>query len=121
MKLIGEVITSLVNSKLRDDIEYLPSSKSPYGHRVPGYGTPKPLVSPYGPNYSMHPELSRPAIGIISSVVTPPALFVGTPVVLAAANYAVIESAPEEQQRGLWQMFASALGGTVGGDYTGLV
>ncbi len=31
-------------------------------------------------------------------------------VVLAAANQAVIRSAPEEQQQGLWKMFSSALG-----------
>ena len=43
------------------------------------------------------------------------------PIALAAANFAVIESAPEEQQRGLWQMFSSAIGGTFGGDYSGLI
>ncbi|AXF52682.1 MAG: hypothetical protein [Circular genetic element sp.] len=121
MKLFGEVISHLVNVKLGDDLEYFPTSKSPYGHRVPGYGTPKPLVSPYGPHYSMHPELSRPAIGIITSTVTVPTLYVVAPVALAAANYAVIESAPEEEQRGLWMMFASALTGTFGGDYSGLI
>jgi len=43
------------------------------------------------------------------------------PVVLAAANFAVIESAPEEEQRGLWQMYSSALTGTFGGGFSGLV
>jgi len=42
-------------------------------------------------------------------------------VALATANQAVIESAPEEEQRGLWLMFSSALTGTFGGDYSGLV
>ena len=36
------------------------------------------------------------------------------PFVLAAANVAVIESAPEEEQRGMWQMFSSGLTGTFG-------
>lgn len=43
------------------------------------------------------------------------------PAVLAAANFAVIESAPEEQRPGLYQMFSSGLTGTWGGDYSGLI
>ena len=43
------------------------------------------------------------------------------PFALAAANISVIQSAPEEQQRGMWQMFSSALTGTFGGDYSGLI
>jgi len=43
------------------------------------------------------------------------------PLVLAAANVSVIESAPVEQQRGMWMMFSSALTGTFGGDYSGLI
>lgn len=97
------------------------SMKAPHGHRVPGYGTPKPQVSPYGPNYSMHPELSRPAIGYIASRVAPPVYFFATPVVLAEANRVVIESAPEEEQAGLWRMFSSALTGTFGGNFSGLI
>jgi len=36
------------------------------------------------------------------------------PIILAGANIEVIERAPEEQQKGLWQMFASGLTGTFG-------
>jgi hypothetical protein len=36
------------------------------------------------------------------------------PITLAGANMAVIEAAPEEQQKGLWQMFSSGLTGTFG-------
>jgi hypothetical protein len=36
------------------------------------------------------------------------------PFALAAANVSVIQSAPEEQQRGMWQMFSSGLTGTFG-------
>jgi len=104
--------------------------KAPSGQTVPGYGTPKPLVSPYGPHYSMHPELSRPIHGIVGSraiavatsapVLGASALFIG-PMLLFEANVAVIEAQPEEEQRGFWQMFSSALTGTWGGDYSGLI
>jgi hypothetical protein len=36
------------------------------------------------------------------------------PLALAAANVSVIQSAPLEQQRGMWQMFSSGLTGTFG-------
>jgi hypothetical protein len=110
------------------DIPHL-GMKAPVGG-TPTYSGPKPLVSPYGPNYSMHPELSRPIHGIvgtkiISAATSAPvlgatALFVG-PMLLFEGNKAVIDASPEEQQRGLWQMFSSALTGTWGGDYSGLI
>ena len=36
------------------------------------------------------------------------------PITLAGANMEQIKRAPEEQQKGLWQMFASGLTGTFG-------
>jgi len=36
------------------------------------------------------------------------------PFALAAANIAVIESAPEHERQGMWQMFSSGLTGTFG-------
>ena len=36
------------------------------------------------------------------------------PITLAGANIEVIQRAPEEQQKGLWQMFSSGLTGTFG-------
>jgi len=83
---------------------------------------PKPALSPYGPNYRMHPELSRPIIGVVSSTMAVPTAFVAAPVALAAMNYAVIENdVPEEERSGYWQMFSSALTGTFGGNFSGLV
>lgn len=83
---------------------------------------PKPVVHPHGPGYAMHPELSRPAVGYIVSTVTTPALFIGPPIALAAANYAIIEKdVPEEERPGYWQMFSSALTGTWGGNFSGLI
>ena len=66
-----------------------------------------------GGRYSMRPDLSRmspyPIYGFAGAV-----LYVGPPVILAGANLAVIEAAPEDQQQGLTQMFTSALTGTFG-------
>jgi len=53
----------------------------------------------------------RPVISVLGSGATP---LIVIPGVLAAANSAVISKLPEEQQRGAWQMFASALTGTFG-------
>lgn len=79
-------------------------------------------ANPHGPHYRMHPELSRPVYGIISTVVAPAAAFVATPIALATMNYAVIEQdVPEEQRSGFWQMYSSALTGTFGGGFSGIV
>jgi hypothetical protein len=83
---------------------------------------PKPVTSPYGQHYRMHPELSRPIIGVVTSTMAVPTAFVAAPVALAAMNYAVIENdVPEEERSGYWQMFSSALTGTFGGNFSGLV
>lgn len=83
---------------------------------------PKPVTSPYGPNYRMHPELSRPILGIVTSTLAAPAAFVATPIALATMNYAVIEQdVSEEQRSGYWQMYSSALTGTFGGGFSGIV
>ena len=103
--------------------------KAPSG-QTPTYSGPRPLVSPYGPHYSMHPELSRPIHGIVGSrmlkaAVSAPAFGAatlgGSFLFLFEMNKAMIESHLEHEQRGLWQMFSSALTGTWGGDYSGLL
>ena len=93
--------------------------KAPSGQTVPGFGTPKP--SPYGPHYAMHPELTRSGGAVVASQLAVPAVYVGTPIVLFELNRLAIEEKPEEEQRGFWLMFSSALTGTFGGDYAGLV
>jgi len=45
---------------------------------------------------------------------TPQIMVASAPFALAAANVMVIESAPEHQRRGMWQMFSSGLTGTFG-------
>ena len=45
---------------------------------------------------------------------SPQIAMTAAPFALAAANVSVIESAPVEQQRGMWQMFSSGLTGTFG-------
>ncbi len=79
-------------------------------------------ANPHGPHYRMHPELSRPIAGIVTSTFAAPVAFIATPIALATMNYAIIEhDVPEEQRSGYWQMFSSALTGTFGGDYSGLI
>ena len=94
--------------------------QSPSG-QTPTYSGPRPLISPYGPNYSMHPELSRPAIGMISSAAAIPVFFFGSMFALFELNRQIIMDAPQHEQPGLWRMFSSALTGTWGGDYSGLL
>lgn len=53
----------------------------------------------------------RPVISVLGSGATPLTVI---PAGLAMANFAVIRNAPQERQRGMWQMFASGLTGTFG-------
>ncbi|AXH78998.1 MAG: hypothetical protein [Circular genetic element sp.] len=101
-----------------ESIELHVGMRSPKG--LPNFG-PKPLVSPYGSGYAMHPELSRSGAAYLASRMMGPTAYVLAPIVLYDINRLAIESAPQEKQRGLWMMFASAIGGTFGGDYSGLV
>jgi len=56
-----------------------------------------------------------PAFRFATSASTAGAAALAVPfVVAAAANKSVIEAAPEEEQKGLWQMFSSALTGGFG-------
>jgi hypothetical protein len=85
--------------------------RAPHGQWVRGSGTPSHARYGHpGHIYSMRPDLTRMGLGVGLTATIP----VWAPVALAAANFEVIERAPEERQRGLWQMFASGLTGTVG-------
>ena len=113
-----EFLLHVVPSEDRLGMNYF----NPYRHFGSGVKPKLPFMDrPFGPGYQTHPELSRSGVGYIASRFVLPISYVGVPIVLAAANVAVIESAPEEEQRGLWRMFSSALTGTWGGDYSGLV
>jgi hypothetical protein len=114
----GKAFESIAELLLSAD-DFHVGMKAPSGQTVPGFGTPKP--SPFGPHYALHPELSRPGWLYLASQLAIPAAYVGTPIVLFELNRLAIEEKPEEEQRGFWQMFSSALTGTVGGDYAGLV
>lgn len=60
-------------------------------------------------------RISHFAVAAVSRVQAAPVMaLAAVPIALAGANYQVIESAPEEEQKGLWQMFASGLTGTFG-------
>lgn len=114
---IGEMMLSHAVKKLFVDDELVTYHTKEFGRRT----GPKPVTSPFGPGYRMHPELSRSVLGIATATFSVPLAFVGTPLLLAGLNYAVIQDVPVEQQSGYWQMFSSALTGTFGGDYSGLV
>ena len=49
-----------------------------------------------------------------SAMHAPQITVAAAPFVLAAANTHVIQSAPQHEQRGMWQMFSSGLTGTFG-------
>lgn len=57
-----------------------------------GPRTPKPEVSPFGPHYRMHPELSRPAYGYILHRAAPSMIGIGIPAYLVATG---VEFIPE--------------------------
>ena len=60
-------------------------------------------------------RVSQFAISAVSRVQAAPMIsLVAIPITLAGANIQLIENAPEEEQKGLWQMFASGLTGTFG-------
>jgi len=87
--------------------------KAPSGQWVIGKGDPTHQRYGHpGHIYSMRPDLtSRSAGGLIFALKAMP--YLAAPA-LAYANFKAIESAPEEEQRGLWQMFSSGLTGTFG-------
>ena len=115
---IGEMTLSHVVKKLFVDDDVVTYHTKEFGRRT----GPKPVQSPFGPEYRMHPELSRSTFGIAASTFALPLAFVGTPILLAGINYAVIETdVPSEQRPGYWQMYSSALTGTFGGGFTGIV
>ena len=95
-----------------EEFEIIPS-QSPVGLRNFG---PKPLVSPYGPHYQMHPELSRSAFGILHHRAAPIYLPVAAAVVGAAwltegFDAAVVQNAPEHERSQWWRFWSAGLTG----------
>ena len=89
-----------------------------------GFGSPKvatkPMVSPYGPGYSMHPELSRSGLGyLLRTVATNPVFFVPVTTLAVATQIhlghrVMVESLPESQQQSMWQAIAQGITGGFG-------
>ncbi len=67
---------------------------------------PKPLVSPYGPGYSMHPELSRSLMRIIASR----ALLVAVPFTFTTLMIATGTTAMSEEGGSPSSLFTSQPG-----------
>lgn len=117
MRFVFETLFEFTMHRLESDLPLYHSKE--FGPRTPG---PKPQVSPYGPHYRMHPELSRPIIGVVTSTIAVPSAYFIGPLTLAAMNYAVIENdVPEEERQGYWRMFSQALTGGFGANLSGLV
>jgi hypothetical protein len=101
--------------ELLSDVVTRPSGVS----GLPKFG-PKPLVSPFGPGYSMHPELSRSAMGyLVRSVVVSPFFLVPTVTALASVgihskHISIVEELPDYEQPSMWQSIAQAMAGGVG-------
>lgn len=81
---------------------------------------PNAPVHPWGPGYSIHPELSRPGVGYLMRaaltnplIMVPAATVVGSVMILDAQRY-VVEQFPEEQRPSIWSGFSQALTGGVG-------
>ena len=65
--------------------------------------------------HTAHTSQSGFGLGAVRKLQMMPAVALASvPVTLAGANFEVIQRAPEEQQKGLWQMFSSGLTGTFG-------
>lgn len=110
MSLIAfDVLTAYFAYK-DDSIVDLVKSRAPYGM----YQLPEPVTvrepGRMGHSYVRHHHLTRNGTMILISRYSP--MFV--PATLAAANVAVIQKAPKEQRKGMWQMFSSGLTGTFG-------
>lgn len=94
-----------------DSPEAAPGMRAPHGQWVRGSGTSSHARFGHpGHIYSMRPDLTRMGAGVGFATTAP----IWAPVLLAVANTEVIRRAPQEQQRGMWQMFASGLTGTFG-------
>ncbi len=60
--MISEVFLFTLGMLFDDNVKTIPVARS----SLPNLG-PKPLVHPFGPGYSMHPELSRSGLAVIAS------------------------------------------------------
>jgi len=71
------------------------------GPRVVNSG-PKPLVSPFGPGYSMHPELSRSGLGYLLARTIVPTIIVGTVVGSFVAERSALETIVASESTPSW-------------------
>lgn len=72
----------------------------------------------------MTARAARTNVQVVTTVAraTPAAVILLGPGALAFMNYQIIETqVPEEEKNNFWLAFASAVGGTFGGNYSGLV
>ena len=86
-------------------------------YKVRGHGQPTHYTTGAGGHYSLRPDLTtgtaaQIAAGYVAKAAAGPGITAAPFTVLAVANYDMIDKQPEEEQRGFWQMFTSALSGS---------
>ena len=80
-----------------------------------GYMTSLAAVNSLHVIHTAHTSQSGFGLGAVRKLqMMPAAAMASVPITLAGVNFEVIQRAPEEQQKGLWQMFSSGLTGTFG-------
>jgi len=80
-----------------------------------GYMTSLAAVNSLHVIHTAHTSQSGFGLSAVTKLQMMPAVALASvPITLAGANIEVIQRAPEEQQKGLWQMFSSGLTGTFG-------
>ncbi len=95
----------MLNRRIFETVQELREYENYLFHtRQFGPRTPRPVVSPYGPHYRMHPELSRPAYGIIVARSTP---YLSTTALPAYVAISATEAFPEVSG----PMYQSAMSG----------
>jgi hypothetical protein len=105
-----DVLTAYFTRNISDELTEVPMGRAPKGQYVLKELYPFREQGRMGHSYSRMPHLTRNGAMVVLGRSWP----VLVPATLAAANFAVIESAPREQRKGRYQMFSSGLTGTFG-------
>ena len=121
---IIEVMMHYAGIKM-DDFDNALINRSFGGPAYKVLGQPTHYTTEGGGTYSSRPDLTRSGHAVLggrAAIVVAPigVALVGSHVIHTQYGN-IVEKAPEEEQAGLWRMFSSALTGTFGGDYSGLV
>ena len=115
---IIEVMMHYAGVKM-DDFDNALVNRSFGGPAYKVLGQPTHYTTEGGGTYSSRPDLTRSGHAVVggrAAVVAAPVgvAVVGAHVIHTQFDEKVVQNAPEEERRGLWQMFSSGLTGTFG-------